>query len=767
MTTVLDHLLDRLDDLAATGADQEAPSVILWPDKGRVWEQVIGIVGDKRTVLTLGSYAPEANRGPAYWIRYVLANRSTTDGELPVIYFPGFGREEFRATDDCPEELRPLVELQYRGAFWSQPNGRDWTPAAFLQNQERGLGITVAGDSSTIEALSLTLDRVLDQPVTWLERKQPVTATLLNQLIHVDLDQTLLSWIDDPEQTLQSLTPAEHRAFLSTSKSDLGFDPEVDGVIHAAGLLGKRDGRWRKVWSRFREAPERYPNLPTRLRAAAEALASATGQGSFAFDDRDAWPQANESEEADLEAQLRNLVDRASADEARERLRELETQHGARRVWVWAQLGQAPLAESLRYLSQLAALTTEVPVGDTGELAEWYADKGNLADDAALRAIAVVVNSPLAGLIRDVVRLIYADWLDEVSRRFQDAVGSDPSSYDAPFAPEWDEGTCVMFVDGLRYDIAQRVAQFLAGNGLEVDASWQLASLPTITATAKWALAPIADKFTGGPELGPVVSDTGSPVTSTNFKKALRDSGIEVLDDYEVGNPTKRGWVEAGNIDSIGHNQPERLPEAVEAEVSAIAGRISALLNEGWRRIEVVTDHGFLYLPRGLKKIELKAHLVAKRKGRCARLREAGQNGGQPTVPWMWDPSVYFAVARGAGCFEDGKEYEHGGVSPQECVVPRLVVRAPSTPTSVTVTDQKWVRLRFQLKIEGLADRVDLRTKPADPTSSLLEEPVPVEGGAATGVVPEFDAEGSSAMFVVLDTEGRLLAQSHTVVGDS
>src|SRR5690606_20282065 len=146
----------------------------------------------------------------------------------------------------------------------------------------------------------------------------------------------------------------------------------------------------------------------------------------------------------------------------------------------------------------------------------------------------------------------------------------------------------VMFVDGLRYDIAQRVAQFLAGNGLEVDASWQLASLPTITATAKWALAPIADKFTGGPELGPVVSDTGSPVTSTNFKKALRDSGIEVIDDYEVGNPTKRGWVEAGNIDSIGHNQPERLPEAVEAEVSAIAGRISALLNEGWRRIEVV-----------------------------------------------------------------------------------------------------------------------------------------------------------------------------------
>ena len=47
-----------------------------------------------------------------------------------------------------------------------------------------------------------------------------------------------------------------------------------------------------------------------------------------------------------------------------------------------------------------------------------------------------------------------------------------------------------------------------------------------------------------------------------------------------------------------------------------------------------------------------------------------------PTVPWFWDPDVRIALAPGATCFEANKEYEHGGVSPQECIVPRLTVTA-------------------------------------------------------------------------------------------
>ena len=45
-------------------------------------------------------------------------------------------------------------------------------------------------------------------------------------------------------------------------------------------------------------------------------------------------------------------------------------------------------------------------------------------------------------------------------------------------------------------------------------------------------------------------------------------------------------------------------------------------------------------------------------------------------MPWFWDPDVRIALAPGVTCFEANKDYEHGGVSPQECIVPRLTVTA-------------------------------------------------------------------------------------------
>jgi hypothetical protein len=59
--------------------------------------------------------------------------------------------------------------------------------------------------------------------------------------------------------------------------------------------------------------------------------------------DKDAWPDENDS----LESQLRAaLVEVASMKlvEARQRLGQLEAEHGPRRGWVWAKLGMGPLA---------------------------------------------------------------------------------------------------------------------------------------------------------------------------------------------------------------------------------------------------------------------------------------------------------------------------------------------------------------------------------------------------------------------------------------
>ena len=48
---------------------------------------------------------------------------------------PGVARQDLRAGEECPDRLKPLVELLYRGALWHHPNGGDWTVNAFLTSR--------------------------------------------------------------------------------------------------------------------------------------------------------------------------------------------------------------------------------------------------------------------------------------------------------------------------------------------------------------------------------------------------------------------------------------------------------------------------------------------------------------------------------------------------------------------------------------------------------------------------------------------------------
>ena len=78
--------------------------------------------------------------------------------------------------------------------------------------------------------------------------------------------------------------------------------------------------------------------------------------------------------------------------------------------------------------------------------------------------------------------------------------GSEPSPSlpDAPF-PEDDTrveaGTVVLFADGLRFDVLQRLVARLRAKGHAVAVSIRWAALPTVTATAKPAVSPVAERI--------------------------------------------------------------------------------------------------------------------------------------------------------------------------------------------------------------------------------------------------------------------------------
>ena len=120
---------------------QVAPACILWPDKDRQWEAVIPrLQGEMPELLVLGDYAPEKRTGPAIWLRCVIAG-AAVGVELPaerppIFYLPGVSRQDLRAVEGCPDRLKPLAELQYRGAIWTQVNAKDWTILAFLKTDQ-------------------------------------------------------------------------------------------------------------------------------------------------------------------------------------------------------------------------------------------------------------------------------------------------------------------------------------------------------------------------------------------------------------------------------------------------------------------------------------------------------------------------------------------------------------------------------------------------------------------------------------------------------
>ena len=169
---LLDHLLKAVRDAAVFNPEvQVAPACILWPDRDRQWEAVIpALQAELPELLVLGDYAPEKRVGPAIWLRCVLAGRaegvSLPKGQTPIFYLPGVSRQDLRAVESCPDHLKPLAELQYRGVIWSQSNAKDWTILAYLKSDQGGLGLDVAQDNDAKNAMQLALYRLLDEDVS-------------------------------------------------------------------------------------------------------------------------------------------------------------------------------------------------------------------------------------------------------------------------------------------------------------------------------------------------------------------------------------------------------------------------------------------------------------------------------------------------------------------------------------------------------------------------------------------------------------------------
>jgi hypothetical protein len=746
------------------------PYAVLWTDHDAQWRPIIPQL--RRLLpqlLTFGEYDPDRQTGPAIWLRSVvdraLPEIEMPEGVTPVVYLPGVSRQELRAVQECPDSLKPLVELQYRGVCWTQKNGKDWTVEAFLVSEEGGLGLDVARDASTRRAMLGALAELATTSVDRLIGKH-LEAEDFDKLFSNDPAKDLLLWLSEPEAVKSGWNGGRWAAFKSRCKADFKFDPDKDGELVGAELLGKREGPWATVWERFTESPVLYPGVPELLRKAKPADLFEESSSS--------WPQNNEKEEAGLRQALLGL-EKATPAKARERVLELEQRHGPRREWVWAKLGHAPLAHALGHIARLVECAAiKLGGASVAEMAKLYVDAAWEVDTAALAAAAVVRSTADAQAVSKALNAVYRPWLESAAEHLQTLAEKEPlPGHDRQPLEDLlvEPGGMVLFADGLRFDVSQRLTSRMRDKGCTVTLSTRWAGLPTVTATAKPAVSPVSKGIKGlslGEDFLPATADGELPLTTDRFRKLLASAGYQYLGADETGDPAGRGWTENGELDKLGHSLQGKLAGRVEEQVELLIERIDVLLEAGWREICVVTDHGWLWLPEGLPKVGLPKYLTASRWARCAAIK-GGSKVEVPTVRWHWNAHERVAVAPGIACFGAGNEYAHGGLSLQEGLIPVIRVTAGKAATKATaeIAEVSWAGLRCRVRVEaaqpGLS--VDLRQKVNDPAFSVSQVRVLDAKGAASLLVADDELEGSPAVVVVLDASGHVIAKQPTIIG--
>ncbi len=745
------------------------PAAILWTDAEGQWEPLIPAL---RAVLpalyTLGRYDPASRTGPAIWLKCIVDRtlpEAPPPDETPVLYLPRVSRQDLRAGGDCPARLQPLVELQFRGRIWHQSNGHDWTVQAFLVSDD-GLGLDLARDRRTEEAMLRVLPVLADVDTSAL-RGRRLDADDFDKLSVTDPVRDLLRWMNGPELFEEGAAGSPWDSFRNICKSQFRFDPDTEGAPGVAAALLRGDAALEPVWRHFCEAPQLYPGLARRL----SEPASGNRQGLLSLDPS-RNPKINQQDELDLRKQLEAIAGMPHAA-ACARVLELERKHAVRREWVWARLRESPWARALVPLSRLAQFASS-PVGGTTvqAAASAYADSGWQCDRAAMEALAQFHTTADTTVMAPVVRALYEPWLDKSARHFQELVAKQSGEIRKGVGLTTGErDTCLLFVDGLRFDLAGSLREVLEARSLVVRMTHRLSTLPTVTATAKPAATPVAGEIMGskGEDFMPLLG--GKAAIAPVLRERMASQGVEIMEGDETRIPAGSewgGWAECGHIDRMGHSLQGELVYQLQDEVMRVADRVAGLLDAGWRKVRVVTDHGWLLLPEGLPKVEMPAYLTETKWTRCAVVK-GGSDVTVPAYPWHWNEDVRIVSPPGIACFRAKERYAHGGVSPQECVIPELLVERGAETIHVSIQSVEWrgMRCKVRVKTNDASLLVDLRTNWKQAGSTILTAPKPLgPAGEVRLAVPDDKYEGQAASVVVLDASGKVLASETTIVGE-
>ena len=282
--------------------------------------------------------------------------------------------------------------------------------------------------------------------------------------------------------------------------------------------------------------------------------------------------------------------------------------------------------------------------------------------------------------------------------------------------------TAVIFIDALRYDIGMSLKQLVnKRHGAErAHVEPARTSLPTITAVGMGVALPIAENelhaeivngkwqlYQQGSSLNLSVADQRREWLRTHFK--LAPDALLTLDKKGAPDlPRAKGkkarlFLFDTSIDKLGHDD-ELEPLGTKVLQERYATIIDQLHEQGWTRVLIVTDHGFIHWPGFGER-----RLSAPQPEPAYSSRRALAYPTQTTIdaPQGLAPGGQWRVVvpSGTACFRTygGLGYFHGGASLQEWIVPCLKIEWPVTARPVGITIQpvaQILSLRHKIVLE-------------------------------------------------------------------
>src|SRR5262249_19778990 len=141
----------------------------------------------------------------------------------------------------------------------------------------------------------------------------------------------------------------------------------------------------------------------------------------------------------------------------------LALEHGPRATWVWASLGESPLALAIQHLNELAAIVDSCGNPTSwAVLLDYYSQTGWKADRSVLRTLDAARSSGATKAVTVAIRGIYLSWLEKLAILAQAGSSGYPTTGPQSCrALAIEEGTIYVFADGMRMDIARSLEEKL------------------------------------------------------------------------------------------------------------------------------------------------------------------------------------------------------------------------------------------------------------------------------------------------------------------